>query len=494
MNNTGFQNEKALIEALHQKKYQNLNKNLQKLIAQSFQHFEGLIHCELEAGSNKSDIRITINQESHTYSVKKGRGNSIHQESIKSFLTYLKTEHRITQETHENLQRFIWADGTLDGTGAIKDRRSSKKFKKRYPEVIKQIQNVFDQIKRPLIQRFLIDGVKSESSAEFIYYGTVHKGTCCPTDDVLEWVSTHKSRATLHIGKLSFQAWNRNLKGKKRSEKKRGIIQLKWGGLKRDIKKIAKINLGKLQEINFTKTLNKKKNLNYWSILKLNPKEHYAIRIKYQKYGRVNQQKVWAKADAFIAKGFVPQIYLEAKNFFLDEDDIQKFHLTPVEHSGISIKQVNSHHYQIMKISPSTFEKLFKSTILAAGASMYYRKRKKLVYNQAILKGWNISEEAFFDYYSKVLQLKVGSVINPNCQSCLKKIKRYAKKELIKRIKNDKKLSDFIFLGKGNFKEPYTAPWLFADGKLQKNSRFPFTITTGSGRSKGKFTIVVKPK
>lgn len=494
MTNTGFTNEKALINALHQKKYQDLNKNLQKLIRHSFRNHDGIIYCELEAGANKSDIKITINQESHSYSIKKGQGNSVHQESIKSFLAYLRTEHMLTQEIEEAFKRFIWADGTLDGSGKVKNRLSSKQFKKRYPKTIEVLQQFLNSIKEALIRRFIIDGVASQSSAEFIYYGTVKKGVCCSTKHVLKWLLTHDSRATLHVGKLSFQAWNRNLKGKQKAEQKRGIIQLKWGGLKKDIRKIAKIHLGKQQEIHFTKTLNKKEKLYYWETLTLNPKAHYAIHVKYQHYGTINEQKVWAKADAFIAKGFVPSLYLEAKDYLLDEDDLDKFHLTPVERSGISIKQIESQHYQIIKMRPSTFQKLFGSTILAAGASIYYRKEKKLPLNQAVLEGWNISEEAFFTYYSKALNLKVGSVINPNCQNCLKKIKRYAKKEISKQIKNDKILSDFIFLGIGNFKEPYTAPWLFEDGTLRKNAPMPFTITTGSGRSRGRFTIVVKPK
>ena len=41
-----------------------------------------------------------------------------------------------------------------------------------------------------------------------------------------------------------------------------GIIQVKWDGVKKDIKKISKINLEKPQEINFTKELNKKRTYN----------------------------------------------------------------------------------------------------------------------------------------------------------------------------------------------------------------------------------------
>ena len=494
MYNAGFKNEKKLINALNNTYFSTLSPNLQRLIKQSFKNHEGLITCQSIAGTNKSDLKIRIGKESHTYSVKMGKGNSIHQESLSTFLIFLSKKYALDNTTKEYIQRFIWADGTLDGSGDIKQRITSRKFKKQNPEKIKVIQKYFDKIKVHLLKYFIVYGTNFKYSAEYIYYGTVKKGQVSKSDDVVQWISTHNSKATLHFGRLSFQAWNRNLKGKKRSEKKRGMIQIKWGSLRKDIKKIAKVNLGKLQEIEFVQELNKKEKLKYWQTLGLNPTEHYAIRVKYQKYGKINKRKVWAKADAFIAKGFVPLNYLKLNEYFLNEDDVEKFNLTPIKQTGISIKQINSTQYQIIKMAPSTFKNLFNSNILAAGASMYYKKKKQLSHNKNILKSWSISEETFFDYYSKKLNLPINSVIHINCQKCLKKIKRYANKEIAKIIKNNKAISDFIFYGIGNFEEPFTAPWLFAEGEFRKNHIMPFSVTTGSGRSKGRCTIVIKPK
>jgi hypothetical protein len=145
-------------------------------------------------------------------------------------------------------------------------------------------------------------------------------------------------------------------------------------------------------------------------------------------------------------------------------------------------------------MAPSTFKKIFNSNILAAGASMYYKKKKKLPLNKNILKGWDISEEDFFTYYSKILSLPMNSVTHTSCQKCLKQIKRYANKQIAKKIKEHKSISNFIFYGVGNFKEPFTALWLFEHGEFRKNSFMPFSVTTGSGRSREKYSIVIKPK
>jgi len=120
---------------------------------------------------------------------------------------------------------------------------------------------------------------------------------------------------------------------------------------------------GTVQEIEFVKTLNKKEDLRYWNTLDLEPNNHYAIRVITKKYGKLNESKVLPKADSFIAKGSIDSEYLASKEYFLDENDVKKFNLEPIAKSGISIKRADSKQYQIMKMSPSTFKKLFGSNI-----------------------------------------------------------------------------------------------------------------------------------
>ena len=47
-------------------------------------------------------------------------------------------------------------------------------------------------------------------------------------------------------------------------------------------------------------------------------------------------------------------------------------------------------------------------------------------------------------------------------------------------------------MGRHWFKEPYHAMFIFEKGKLRENIISDFSITTGSGRSKGKYTIEIK--
>lgn len=251
---------------------------------------------------------------------------------------------------------------------------------------------------------------------------------------------------------------------------------------------------GTEQEVAFVKELNKKEDLSYWDTFNLDQNNHYAIRIISKKYGSLNEAKILPKADAFIAYGQVPLEYLKSKDYFLDEHDIKQFNLKPINASGISIKRVDSKQYQIMKMSPSTFKKLFGSNILASGSSIYCNKEIEFIKNNNLLDAWGISENEFINYFNQVLNINLISVTDAKSKENLKLIKKFSNEKISQIINSDKSISDFIFFGIGNFEEPFTAYWLFEHGEFTPNYIIPFTVTTGSGRSKGVYTLVLKPK
>jgi hypothetical protein len=251
---------------------------------------------------------------------------------------------------------------------------------------------------------------------------------------------------------------------------------------------------GTAQEIEFVKLLNRKEDLSYWDTLSLNSNNHYAIRVISKKYGKLNESKVLPKADVFIAKGSVDSDYLASKDYFLDEKDINRFDLEPISGSGISIKRADSKQYQIIKMSPSTFKKLFGSNILASGASIYCNRELEFSKNSQLLEAWDVSQREFIDYFNQALGINLISVTDSTSKENLKQIKSFSNKEIAKIINTNKSISDFIFFGIGNFEEPFTAYWLFEYGEFKANYVIPFTVTTGSGRSKGVYTVVLKPK
>lgn len=213
----------------------------------------------------------------------------------------------------------------------------------------------------------------------------------------------------------------------------------------------------------------------------------YAIHIVSNKYGKVNKKSISCKADFFLAKGNLILDELLQKKYYLNENDLFTYNLKPIENTGVSVK-LDKSRYTIFKMGATTFEKLFKNNILAAGASIYCTKDFEK--NESVLDGWNVSKEDFKSYYTNLINDCENYLFD---KKILSQIKKRSNQEIKNAIESDHYLSDFIFKGIGNFEEPFTAYWLFENNELKKNYEIPFKITTGSGRSKGIFTIILKP-
>ena len=242
---------------------------------------------------------------------------------------------------------------------------------------------------------------------------------------------------------------------------------------------------GNYEEVVITKLLNTKSSL--WDNLPYDKNNTFAIHVISKKFGKINNEKIQPKADIFFANGHLDIDFLVKNDYYLDESHVDMLNLSPIPFSGLSIKLLNS-NYTITKISPSTFLKIFKSNILGAGASIY--STKDFEKNVQILNGWGVLKIYFDKYFSNKLQIENIDLFNKDIMS---KIKTFSNHEIQKIITENLNISDFIFKGIGNFEEPFTAHWILENKILKKNYYIPFIITTGSGRSKNIFTIVLKP-
>jgi hypothetical protein len=244
---------------------------------------------------------------------------------------------------------------------------------------------------------------------------------------------------------------------------------------------------GNQTEVIITKLLNQKE-CSYWNELPYDKDTSYAIHIKNKKFATLNNEKIQPKADVFFATGFVNKDYLIKNEYYLNEDDVINLNLKSIDQSGLSIKMNNS-NFTIIKISPNTFVKIFNDNVIGAGASIY--STKDFDKNINVIKGWGIEESYFKQYYCKCLDIIDFELDD---KIILGKIKTFANKQIESIILADFKICDLVFKGIGNFEEPYTAHWLLENNLIKKNYYIPFNVTTGSGRSKNIYTIVLKPK
>ncbi|WP_180336850.1 hypothetical protein, partial [Clostridioides difficile] len=98
-------------------------------------------------GNYKSDINLSILDNTYGVSVKTGSGNSIHQEKSSEFVNFIKNELNASSNICDN---FIWFIDSLDDASTLK---------KENPAKINELRSFVDQNRNALSNRFLRTGL-----------------------------------------------------------------------------------------------------------------------------------------------------------------------------------------------------------------------------------------------------------------------------------------------------------------------------------------------
>ena len=252
-------------------------------------------------------------------------------------------------------------------------------------------------------------------------------------------------------------------------------------------------------EVNFVKYMNKNKDNNLWDIIKKDfnisdLSNYYYIRVTNHVISKLNNKKVLPKSDAYIIRANISEDFLELNDYLLDENNYTVNVDQVLIGSGTSIKRPDSSKFQIIKMVPDSFNKIFKNYYLGAAASLYCNM-DELDKNDSVIKGWKTSWKELKENLPISLNIKNYNTLTSEDKVLIcNNIKKYANNEIKNIVLKDSKLSDIVFKGKYIYDEPYSAEYLFINNSLEQNKPFDFSVTTGSGRSKGIYTIVLKPK
>lgn len=252
---------------------------------------------------------------------------------------------------------------------------------------------------------------------------------------------------------------------------------------------------GDEQEISFVIDFNtnKKKYKNFIATFKKDMNKTWMCRVTTKQLSKLSNQKVFTRSDCYLieSKDALLSKILNDNNYYLSEDILNnsKISYTQINKSGISIKMIDSFRFQILKLQPDSFYNLFGNYELGAGASIYCLKANELIKNNSVLEGWKTTIPQMINYFK---ELNINKNFLNDLDVC-KIIKEYSNKRIKELIDNSKDLQKKIFNGYQLYEEPYVAWYLFHGNDIQELTYIPFTVTTGSGRSHGDFTIVLKP-
>ena len=251
---------------------------------------------------------------------------------------------------------------------------------------------------------------------------------------------------------------------------------------------------GDLQEIIFVKDFNKNKNDDKYKLLTQGKmiKNLYMVRVTTNQYSSLSGRFTKTRADCYLiySNDIKIEDLLIKNDYYLSEQDLKNLKYQFIEYSGISIKLQDSEKYQILKVGPHSFNELFGNYELGAGASLFCLREQELLKNNELIIAWNSSFEKMKIFFPFI---KDANELILNKETC-QRIKTYCNNKITEMINNSKELRQKIFNGYPIYQEPYSAWYLYSNNKIKELTYIPFSITTGSGRSHGYYTIVLKPK
>ena len=246
MSKDGFNNEKMILESLNNKRYKDLNENLKlfckNIFSYDFQGNEIITAQKPKIKQTKTDVIVSFNGIDKNISIKKGSGNSVHQETLDEFVKYLENK-QVPIDIINNLKLFHYGDDTIEGNGNT--RYTADECKIKYSKEIAQINNFFNQgtLFEDLLDRFLFIGnIHNASIVDFIYYGSIYEAIWASRQDIIKYFKTNKfNSSTIHIASLTYQVWGRDPNRNAKHPNRRYIMQIKWGNLMNNLKEIQKL-------------------------------------------------------------------------------------------------------------------------------------------------------------------------------------------------------------------------------------------------------------
>ena len=239
LKNHGIRNEYLFVQNINNKKFRNLNFLLQDLVKYLFPEVEknDVLKCYKNVEYEKGDICIKLNGNVKYVSIKMGHGNSVHGEKLEKFSKFLLNLN-VPQDIINQILKYHYADGTLDGSGKV--RISSQEYKEKSKNSIETINKFLNSeyIIKEAIKRFIIKGTQWHlNNIDVLVYGTYDNFLFVTVDEIYEYIlsKSNNPSSAIHFSILTYQPESRVLNYDSMHEYQRHSIQIKWYNLEDNI-------------------------------------------------------------------------------------------------------------------------------------------------------------------------------------------------------------------------------------------------------------------
>lgn len=236
----GLENERLIVNYINDNSFDSYNNNIQNFLSFLFPEIEinenSVFTATLITRSIKPDICICYNNIKKYISIKKGNGNSIHQESLDSLCSFISQEFS-NQNIINDLKLFHYGDDTINNTGTR--RYSSKECKQRYIQSIQNLNNFFNQSTNIVrfLDRFLFIGNIGDICVDAIYHGNCSNGIWASYSEIINFFQNFQitNNNAVYFGPMTYQVWGRNVDNNAKYPNRRFVSQIKWGSIMTDL-------------------------------------------------------------------------------------------------------------------------------------------------------------------------------------------------------------------------------------------------------------------
>ena len=266
--NNGYMREDEMIYHLDQKLVSELSPASRTMMEEMFGYLDNneTIRCVKADEYLKPDVLITYQGKTKGLSLKSGKSETLHKESVKTLIPFLR-ELGVSKRTLQTILLFQFGDGTLDGTG--KERIPTDKLKyllcDRIIEANTELNKDVEFILK-VADRVMFDGIDDQSEkAAAIYHGVYDDGVIVTKTQFVKYIKyrTWNHYDSLHIGPLFFRPHARYINKPIKHEEYRFRIEFHWPRLVEDMYYISKryssyipVNKRKEQEQKITQSVN----------------------------------------------------------------------------------------------------------------------------------------------------------------------------------------------------------------------------------------------
>lgn len=234
----GYANEYEFCQVFHDKFVGDLEEKYINFLEDIYEKEldrKSYVICWKQRVNNKTDVIIRVGKEKKYISIKSGKNNSVHLETLDTFVLFLKEINcpdnivEIYKEYHKG----------LDVNG---NRIGGKEYQEKYPTELEELNSFLNKPEsiKPAIDRFLFQGRDVDNDiVDAIVYGTANNFMYATRKTIYDYLLSQDEKfSTPHFSLLVLQPWARNLNFNPKHEYRRKFVQVKWYRMDEHYKKI----------------------------------------------------------------------------------------------------------------------------------------------------------------------------------------------------------------------------------------------------------------